>query len=341
MLPNGSGTNIIIFLHSADCPKKNVSWQKQNGTDMEKKDFAGLESSCQFRFLKVGFIYHVFSRENHPIIFHNEEEFKAAMNIVAFVAIMFPGIIIYTFEIMDNHFHFAIAGKKEDIEAFIKMLIEKLASHPSLAESRNEIKGLSFTMKSIDNLDTLRNVIAYNNRNGAVVCPDENVFTYRWGANRYFFNREARLRYDESGRKATCREKRKIFCSAQLDSADNVIMLDGYVSPLCYCHIHEAEMFFRNSRHYFHSVSRNVEAAKDIAKSIGESIFYTDEDLFSHVRMLCSKRYGCNSVSSLNSAAKTEIAKELHFDFNATNKQICRLLKVEQSIVNALFPKAR
>ncbi len=307
---------------------------------MEKIDFAGLERSCQARFLKAGDIFHVFSLENHPVIFHNEEEFKTAMNIVAFVAILFPGIIVYTFEIMDNHFHFAMAGRMEDIEAFIRMLSEKLASHPSLKESRNDIKALTFKKHSIKSLENLRNVIAYDNRNGAVVCPDENVFSYRWGANRYFFNREAKLRYNECGRKATCRDKRKIFCSAQLDSTNSVIMLDGYVSPLCYCHILEAELFFRNSRHYFHSVSRNIESAKDIAKSIGESIFYSDEDLYSHVRMLCSKRYGCKSLSSLNSSAKTEIAKELHFDFNATNKQICRLLKVEQCIVDALFPKA-
>lgn len=306
---------------------------------MEKVDFVKLESMCQSNYSEAGNCYHICSQENLPVIFHNEEEFKAAMNVIAYVAFLFPEIRIYTFEIMDNHFHFTLSGNREKIDSFLKTLVAKLLSHPSLKESYNDIKKIAFKIIMIESLENLRNVISYNNRNGAVVLPDENVFTYRWGANRFFFNREAKLRYEECGRKATFREKRKLFNSRLLDGVENVILLDGYVSPLCYCRIEEAESFFRNSRHYFHSVSRNIESAKDIAKSIGENIFYSDDDLFSYIRTLCSKNYGCQSVTCLSSGAKIDIAKKLHYDFNANNKQICRLLKMELNIVESLFPK--
>lgn len=306
---------------------------------MEKKNFITLENECQSRFLEAGSCFHICSQENHPVLFHNEEEFKAAMNIVAFVAFLFPDVRIFTFEIMDNHFHFALSGEKVKIQLLLRALVNKLASLPSLAASSNDIRKLDFKIFDIDSLDNLRNVITYINRNGAVVCSDENVFTYKWGANRFFFNIEAKLRHVECGRKATCREKRSMFHSAQFD-ADDALLVDGYASPLCFCRIDDGESFFRNSRHYFHSVSRNIESAKDIARHIGECVFYTDEDLFVHIVAVCSRKYGCQNVRTLPVGAKIELAKELHFDYNAGNKQICRLLKIDKTVLATLFPDA-
>lgn len=304
---------------------------------MEKNEFARLENLCQLRFLEAGNCFHVCSQENHPVLFHNKEEFRTAMNAVAFAALLFPDIKIYTFEVMDNHFHFAMSGEKAGIQQLLRTLVNKLASLPSLTVSSSDISKLDFKFFDIDSLDNLRNVIAYINRNGAVVSSDENVFTYMWGTNRFFFNTEAKLRHAECGRKSTCREKRSMFHSAQLD-ADDILLVDEYVSPLCFCRIDEGESFFRNSRHYFHSVSRNIESSKDIARHIGESIFYTDEDLFSHVGVICARKYGCSNVRTLSSEAKIELAKELHFDYNAGNKQICRLLKINMAVLSTLFP---
>lgn len=308
---------------------------------MEKMDFVMLENMCQRRFLEAGSCFHVFSGENHPVLFHNRDEFKHAMNTVAFVALLFPDNHILTFEIMDNHFHFTLAGKRERIECMIRSFVAKLASEPALAESITDIKNPVFKILPVDNLENLRNVISYDNRNGAVVNPDENVFSYEWGANRFFFNREAESRHAECGHKLTCRESRLLFHSDKLLKCKDILCVDGYVSPVCYCHICEAESFFRNSRHYFYSISRNVEASKEIAKSIGESIFYTDDDLFLHIRSVCAKKYGGSPVSALTADAKMELAKELHFDFNAGNKQISRLLKINLGLLYSLFPERR
>ena len=37
--------------------------------------------------------------------------------------------------------------------------------------------------------------------------------------------------------------------------------------------------------------------------------------------------------------AKLEIAKILHYDYNAGNKQIQRMLSLDTLVVNALFPR--
>ena len=307
---------------------------------METRDFAKLEDACQLRFIETGNCYHVCSSENHPVIFHNEAEFKNAMNIVAYSALLVPELKIFTFEIMSNHFHFAVSGNTSDINVFTRCLVAKLASIPCLKEYGNDIKSLDFKIFPVNSIETFRNVIAYINRNGSVVVPNENVFTYRWGANRYFFNREARLRFKESGRKATCRDKRSMFHSCSLDNRD-IVVLDGYVSPENYCHIDDSEAFFRNSRHYFHNVARNIESSRDIARTIGESLFYTDDDLYAHIRAVCTKQHGGKLPSMLPADEKINLARELHFDYKAGNKQISRLLKMDMQILSGLFPENR
>lgn len=305
---------------------------------MEPREFARLENMCQSRFVEAGSCFHVCSQENHPVLFHNEEEFKAAMNVVAFSALCFPRLKVYTFEVMANHFHFLMAGNRDEIGLFIRSLVTKLSSFPELQTSSIDTKALKFKVLGIDSLENLRNVIAYINRNGAVVYPDENVFTYRWGANRYFFNREARLRYAESGHLAKQTEKRAMTRSHTLDNQEHIVILDGHIAPLCFCEVSEAELFFRNSRHYFSKVSKNIESQRDIAKMIGENVFYTDDDLASLIASVCAREYNVKRAAELPASAKVELAKKLHFEYNSSDKQISRLLKISLELVASLFP---
>lgn len=102
---------------------------------MEKKDFARQENLCQVRYLETGNCFHVCSQENHPVLFHSENEYKAAMNIIAFSAFLFDDIRIFTFEVMSNHFHFALSGELDRINLFIRVLVTKLAAEPELKGS--------------------------------------------------------------------------------------------------------------------------------------------------------------------------------------------------------------
>ena len=73
---------------------------------MEKRDFVMLENMCQLRFKEAGSCFHVCTQENLPVVFHGNQEFRAAMNSVAFAAFTFPEITLFTFEIMRRGGHF-------------------------------------------------------------------------------------------------------------------------------------------------------------------------------------------------------------------------------------------
>ena len=305
---------------------------------METRDFYRLEEECEAGFRILGQCYHLCTSENNPVIFHNDGEFKVAMNIVALTVAIFPDIRVLTFEIMSNHFHFALSGDKERIETWSRRLVSLLKMHPQLKESKETLSALHSKLFPIESLDNIRNVIAYINRNGFIVNYNSTPFSYKWGANNYFFNSEAKSRYDESKVKATYRQKREMFHSNLADNIPGFWLIDGYVSPLCFCSIIQAEGLFRNAQHYFSKISKSVESSSSVAKAIGESLYYLDSELYSVVAMKCAKEFGCKSPSLIPSEAKVDIAKMMRFDYNASSKQISRILKMDIATVKALFP---
>lgn len=302
-----------------------------------KDSFLNQEYSCEFQFRQLGDVFHLSTPENHPLIFSTEADYKRAMSILALCASMSPSIKIFTFQIMSNHFHFVVCGDETIIKQFFQFYLKCLRK-ASVAEGVKTIpEMLDLNIRRIENVDQFRNSIAYDNRNGSVVNPDETPFSYPWGANRFFFNPDAKKRVDNS---TTCllRDRQNISHSRKFDKVEGLKMTDGYISPMSFCYIDQAESLFRNARQYFTKISRNMESWKEFANAIGESIYYTDEDMNSIVLRECQRVYSCSNATMLNPTQKIELAKKLHFEYKSGNKQISRLLKMDIQTINALFP---
>lgn len=305
---------------------------------MEKKDFFRQEDECNLLFADLGPCYHLCTSENAPVMFRNDNEFREAMNTVAFVSALFDDIAVLTFEIMSNHLHFALCGERERIMAWFQRLVSALKTNPDLKESRNAISSLQAKMFQIEDLENARNVISYINRNGFVADYNYTPFSYPWGANRFYFNDEAKCRYEELRAKATFRSRRQLLHTHLADFCTDLYLVDGYISPLCFCRIDSGEKLFRNAQHYFSKIAKSVEASSAIAKVIGESIYYLDSEIYSIISVRCSKEYGCKNPSMAPADAKIALAKTMRYDYNASVKQICRILKMDITIVSGLFP---
>ncbi|MBO4476421.1 MAG: hypothetical protein J5737_06855 [Bacteroidales bacterium] len=303
------------------------------------KSFNELERQCLCSFEQAGPYWHLWTPEDHPIVFPDELAFMAGMNILALCAKMFPDVTIITFQLMTNHLHLTVAGPREAIEGmmarFIKSLFKYLRTRGLLLDRAR----FRPSVRQITSLQDLRNVIIYNNRNGYVVSPDETPMSYRWGANSCFFNPSVKERFRESRSTLSVREKRLYARTHDADGITDIITIDGYASPLSFCAIAFGERLFRCASHYFRELSRNIESQKAIAEEIGEKIFYADDELFSVLTGLSKKKYGQMSVALLPAQAKQELANILHYDYNAGNKQIIRMLKLDPRIVASLFPE--
>lgn len=292
---------------------------------------------CQSIFEDVGPVYHCCTPENHPVIFTRPEDYETAISILGICVGLFPGLCILTFEIMSNHIHLVIAGEEAMILEMFARFRRYLARYFKGVETPVSLKGYELKLFRAQSLENLRNVIAYVNRNGAKVNPDTTPMTYLWGANKYFFSPEALHRYYEQRQPSTVAWRRSICHCRGAEDARKVYLVDGYASPMSFCNIELAESLFRDARHYFNRISSHIENYDDIAKMIGEQVSYTDDDLYSVILHLCRHDYDAASPALLSKEQKVSLAKKMRLDYNANNKQIARMLKMQLDVVNALF----
>ena len=303
-----------------------------------KRNFAVEESRCELLFRDLRPCWHLYTPENHPVILQAESDYKVAMTLLALCCLCFPTVRVLTFQWMSNHLHIILSGPSEDISRLFSMLKKCLGQYLSGVGQPAALKEWAFKLREIEDLKDVRNAIAYTNRNGFIVNKDSTPFSYPWGANRYFFNPEADLRFGSCTGKIRLRTIRQISHTHGLDAFAGRPFIDGMVPPPVFCDVRTAEGLYRNAHHYFWMVSKNVEGMKGVAEHIGESIFYTDEDLFSVVLGMCQEKYGVGRVSLLPAQAKLDIARQMHYEYNASDKQIARILKFDLSVLDSLWP---
>ena len=310
---------------------------RQFQEDKERRSFQEAESLCEYRFRRLGHCWHLYTPEDFEIIFSNEDEFRAGMTLFALCALSFPGIKVLTFEWMNNHLHATLAGEEEDIRLFFKKLSRLLERYLQFKGRSVSLRSWTCQLRLIGDLKDIRSVIAYNNRNGFLVNEMETPYTYPWGANRFYFNRYARREHESSGTRLKVRDIWTCFHTREFDNNAGLVLVDGYVSPLECCHIQEAEALFRDAHHYFHAISRDTDGQRRAAKEFGDRIMYTDNELYTVVVNLCRTLYGVAAPSMLPKDGKTDIARRMHFDYNASDKQIIRFLKLDPGLLRGLF----
>lgn len=292
------------------------------------------ERDCENTFSRMKQVYNANTPENHPIIFNTESDYKAAMSILAVCARLLPHIRIYAFQIMSNHIHMVVSGECSQIQDFFTYFRDRLGLY---LNKTVDLSYFELKLFPIEDLSYFRNAVAYVNRNGFVVMNDVTPFSHPWGSSSYFFQPMS-SRYSElAGKPIGNAAIRALMHSRQCDHLKGLKMIDGYISPLEFCDIKTAENTFRDAKQYFYAISRNVESYSEMARSIGESVFYTDSDLYNAAVRLAKDHFGRYDLRTLPVEAKMEIAKRLHFDYNAGDKQLQRLLSMDAMVLKAMF----
>ena len=311
-----------------------------NGFPDRPLSFSERERQCEELFNSRGPFYHLCTPgDSQLVLFDTNEDFRFAINLMASTLYEETDVNVITFEIMGTHLHVIGEGSLEAAEQWFAKYRRKLSR---FYQSVGDVKDLSSFQASIfpiNDLAFLRNSIAYVNRNGYLVHPEYTPFSYPWGAGRYFFNPDAKQRYDITFGELTVRQKRNLFYSHSIACCGAANVVDGYISPDSFCEVYMGENFFRDARHYFSLVSRSVEGYKNIAKMLGDSVFYTDDELYLIVRQICRDRYGNARPEIITLDQKMEFARMLHYDYKASDKQIQRMLRIDERKLAVLFGK--
>lgn len=304
--------------------------------------FQEKENRCRVVFDRAlqhfGPFYHLHTPEEHPVIFRKPADYEAAMTLVALCAHDCPKVRIITFELMSNHVHFVICGSLDDVLAFFALFKKRLKRYFDSQRIAANLSGFVCHTVEIHTLESLRNQIGYTNRNNFVVNPAFTPFSYPYGAGNCYYLPVNQQRADRHLEDLTAREKRKMLHTHQIEYPKEFAIVDQHISPANYCAIAFGEAIFRDARHYFFKIAREIEGYKEIAEALSERVFYTDDELSAVIYRICKRDYAEQHATLLPQSAKIDIAKRMHFDYDASNEQIARMLKLSVSYVNGLFP---
>ena len=310
----------------------------------KEHSYYGKEERCERVFewtiQKYGGVWHLCTPgENQSLIFKTPEDYVFAMTLVAMCAYDCPNVQVITFEIMSNHVHFIMCGNEPAVMDFFALFKKRLLRYLTTRNGPTDLT--NFVCKqpiTIETLSSLRNQICYTNRNNYVVDPDQTPFSYPYGANSYFFTPGAKRVKGKCFGELTLREKRNLIHARKTDYPADYVITDGYFSPMNYCLIEIGEAVFRDAQHYFNKLAKDIESNREIAAIVGDSVYYTDDELFDVVKRICNDNYAGQRPTLLGKNEKVELARKLHYDYNADNAKISRMLNLSRSILNQLFP---
>lgn len=301
-----------------------------------------VEEILNFEFGSQGPFWHLCTPGDlSGLLFRESKDFVYGMNLIAHAADVCKSVDIYTFVIMNNHFHFVLCGAEESCIAFFNFISKRLKRYLSMEGRVSDFNGFGYKLFKINDLYYMRNVIAYIGRNPYVANSSYTPYNYPWGTSSLFFNNLTEKLIYTPLNSFTVRQLRSAFFTRNVDFPETFRFIDGYVSPTSYCKIALAEQFFRSPSHYFHVLSRQVENYALIAREIGDRVTYTDDELFSVAASLSIKEYGVKKLFELDKDQKISVAKILHFNYNATNKQLKRVLRLDGIVLDSLFPMSK
>jgi len=303
---------------------------------MKRISYIESERMCEATFLNGGRWWHLYTPGNlTSLIFASDNDYRFAMNLMARCLTEFPALKVVAFEIMSNHLHIVLCGDESIINEFFALYRKRLKRYLTTKVKGRLSNQFQMSLKPVNDLKALRDVIVYVNRNGYVVNPSHTPFSYPWGTGRYYFND---VQITERLSDVPDIGIRRMFRSRNPHLPDDFRIIDGHVAPPEYCAIKLGMAMFRNAHQYFYMVSKNIEAYETLAAELDDGEFLTDSELFPLVVKIVKSGYNAVTLRDLSQAQKLELARKLRSDYRSSNGQIRRVLGLSQYEVDSLFP---
>ena len=309
-----------------------------------KKDFSALsftekERICERIFVSNGPYWHIYTDGTQmQNIFCDKEDFKIGMWCLAVALHLCKSARVITFELMGNHIHIILAGQREDcIKAFGLFVARLRQVFPKRLRAIDWSK-LKMEILPIESLQALRNEIIYVNRNAFVANPAYTPDSYPWGGGCAYFSPWLQHLTPTPLGELPILTQRALLHTKKIAPFADIKVIDSIPFIPSFCDISLGESMFRDARSYFNSLTRNAEAFSQIASRLKDTIFLTDEELYSIICVHINKEYSVKTPSQLSAQQKIDTARHMHFGYNASNQQLRRMLRMDMAILEEMFP---
>lgn len=307
--------------------------------DLSTLSFSEKERICESIFTSNGPYWHLYTDGTKmQNIFCCEEDFKTGMWILAATLHILKRTKALTFELMSNHIHLILAGQREDCIKVFELFAAKLKLTFPQRDRAIDWNKFIMDILPIESLQTLRNEIIYTNRNAFVANPAYTPDSYPWGGGCAYFNPWLKHLKTTPLGDLKVHIQRALLHTRDVSPFSELIEISGIPFIPSFCDIQLGESMFRDARSYFNSLTRNAEAFSQIASRLKDKIFLTDEELYSVICSHINKEYSVKTTAQLSTQQKIDTARHMHFSYNATNQQLRRILRMDLSILEELFP---
>ena len=297
------------------------------------------EKLCEERFDVSGPFWHLYTDGTRmQNVFVTKDLFEIGLAALGVSCRLIHKVKLVSFELMVNHLHLIMAGQREDCCLLFEMFKDRLIRIFSRNDVVVDLTDFNSHIIPIPDLKALRNEILYTHRNAYVANPDFTPYNYPWGTGWAYFSPLVDKIQTFDLNKISLTAARKITHTRDLALVRGLRCSENRIFIPSFCDIQLGESMFADPRSYFNALTKNVEAFAQIAARLQDLIFLTDDELFSVACKISEDSCQTKKITLLSPEHKIAIAKELHFKYNATNQQIRRILKLDPTILNELFP---
>lgn len=259
------------------------------------------------------------------IWFRDDDDLKAAMNIVAIIVSML-NIDIWVFALMSNHVHFIIFGNRSDAELFITKFKKLYGQYyQNKYRTKHFLKRNGVDISEVDSKwEGLEKAMAYVQMNppAANICLDAQG--YKWGTGSCFFNGN-----NPSGKKASefsYRELCRLLKTHARIRPDMVISDEGYVLPESYVNIAQVETVFGTPKRMNYFLNSSSKARARIEKG-GQSVpSFSDKNIAALIPDICVSLFRTSNMMDLGEEELARLSYELRRRFSCDIAQIARLV---------------
>ena len=306
---------------------------------IEKKavNYSVLEGNCEATFLNGGPYWHLCTPGQFTeLLFETDEDYRFIMNTIAIASAAYK-VVIITFEVMSNHLHFILEGEDSECRRFFDAIKRRLRRYYSTMGRFVDLSAFTCKLIPIEDLRAMRIEIVYVNRNGYLSNESHTPFSYPWGSGCLYFSKAqfGHIKYAD----LTDLQKRRICRGRPAALPDSFLIIDSIIDMASFCAIKKGMAFYRNAHHYFSLLAKNYEAYSEIAKRLGDDVFLSDDEMFAVLTLLSKKEYGGTRPAMLPVKDKLHLARRMRSEYNASEGQIQRMLRLDRNVIAELFGK--
>ncbi|MBR0240096.1 MAG: hypothetical protein IJQ52_03095 [Bacteroidales bacterium] len=274
--------------------------------------------------------------ENGTLV-DNDDDMSFLLNQVAILSYNLDTEVM-AYALMSNHLHLILRTGESGGGLFFDEWIKGISRYLSYRGKGQYLKLIKIGINPITSLRQFRDEVAYVVRNPFVVRQDINLLSYRWCSGYLYFNELFNRNEGKAAGALTYRERRAVIHSSEKAIPDALRVEGRLILPESFVNYRLTERLFGSARQFLMSVLKNVEAQIELAKSYGEIMPVSDDELFVLSRRMCESKFGIQSPKELDIVKKKQLAVYLRNFYHASNGQLARMTGLPIEIINDMYP---